>query len=127
MKKFTVKKSSAGPDLYFGDILIRSWIGTACNEVASLLCDKLNAESKTGQEQNRFTRSIEFDYNELVFLFVKVEELSKSKCSATVKLLYENIASKLEDAINDIGKEFPSTEYTPLNIHFFEDDEPAKS
>lgn len=79
-------------------------------------------------KQDKFTRSIELDYNELAFLFVQIHGLAKSKCSATMRGLYENISNKLEVAITDMDKEFKtSTEYTPLNITFFEDDEPIKS
>lgn len=80
------------------------------------------------EKQNKFTRTIELDYNELAFLFCKVQVLVKSKSSATEKSLWINISNKLQDAIADMDKRFkPATEFTPLNIHFFEDDELTKS
>lgn len=42
MKKFTVKKSSAGPCLYFGSILIKSWLGCCNDKEADELCCELN-------------------------------------------------------------------------------------
>lgn len=71
--------------------------------------------------------NVEFDYNELAFLFCKVQVLVKSKCSATEESIWLNISSKLEKAIADMDNECkPVTEYTPLDITFFEDDEIIK-
>lgn len=71
--------------------------------------------------------NVELDYTELSFLFCKVHELEKSGNSQTERILWNNIAIKLENAITKIDKAVVSstnTEFTSENIGFIDPEKP---
>lgn len=55
-----VKRTSAGPELHIGDVLVRDWLGTSFNEDADILAGEIRAailnylngrDSLTGQSK----------------------------------------------------------------------------